>query len=196
MKYIFFKCVFVFFLMSNNIKNKGIRYTREGIVIAITLRILMGIQELNCGVPERTEAKVALGISLSPPFMFIGFSLPLIGSFSPSCLLPSLTYLIATITGPLLCDFPPHRVCPAIYIPMRERGNPTGPVPLCTLRDASPSCGQHGCCQHGCWSVLQSVRAQSLAVPQGSRHSRVGHCRLSGDQRGCRKTLRHASYLI
>lgn len=131
--------------MSNNIKNKGIRYTREGVVIVITLGILMGIQELNCGVPERTEAKVALGISLSPSFIFICFSLPLVGSFSPSCLLPSLTYLIATITGPSLCDFPPHRVCPAIYIPMRERGNPTGPVPLCRLRDASPSCGQHGC---------------------------------------------------
>lgn len=155
--------------MSNNIKNKGIRYTREGIVIVITLRILMGIQELNCGAPEWTEAKVALGISLSPPFMFIGFSLPLVGSFSPSCLLPSLTYLLATITGPSLCDFPPHRVCPAIYIPMRERGNPTGPVPLCRLRDASPSCGQHGCwLQH----LAASMVVASMVV--GLRFSQLG----------------------
>lgn len=117
--------------------------------------------------------------------MFTCFSLHLFGSFSPSWLLLSLSYLIMTTAGPSVWDLLAHHVCPSIQIPMREKENLTGPKPLCKLQHTSHVL-QPACLLVAPGSgVLQVVRTQRLAGPLRCKRKRgVWPAALSADHGG------------
>lgn len=160
-------------MVINNVKTNELCYATEEIVTIITpsyFLILMdsdGNPGHKSSGPKMNRNQSSIGNFFSVSLSCLCFPLYPSSSFSPRCFLLRLSYLTRTTTGPSLCGFATHQLCPFIQIPETER------VWLAGCLFASGIAWVRYCWPDACRLLLNQacfglVRAQRLALPLGN----------------------------